>query len=58
MQDMHPRGIAMVGCFVFGSIESRDAPAGATPCTPVAVTVVGKGRIRLMVAEPLESPSE
>lgn len=41
-----------------GSIMSRDAPAATTPSIPIAVTIVGKGQIRLVVADGASRPCD
>jgi hypothetical protein len=48
----------MLGCLMLGSIVSRDAPAGTTPSTTIAVTVVGKGQIRLIIADGSSRPCD
>jgi hypothetical protein len=48
-------GIALV---TLGMALAPDAPADYTPPTPVTVTVVGKGTIRLLVADGSSRPCD
>lgn len=55
---MRPREVLVLASLVLVSLAARDVSAEAPQKTPVSVTVVGHGSIRLVVADGATRPCE
>jgi hypothetical protein len=55
---VNPKDLLVVTFLAVGSFAARDSSAETTPKTPVSVTVIGKGSIRLVVADGTARPCE
>src|ERR1700722_15402380 len=55
---MRPTTLCFAACLASASLAAPSAPADAPRMTPVAVSVVGKGHIRLMVSDGTTRPCD
>jgi hypothetical protein len=55
---VRPLHLLVAGCFVLAAAAARDSSAESTAKTPVTIGVVGKGSIRLLVADGAARPCD
>jgi hypothetical protein len=55
---MRPPKICFAACLALASLAASSAPADTPRATPVTVSVVGKGHIRLMVSDGMTRPCD